>query len=267
MRKRNMTNSQSSSPRAPEAKCDALIALMRESTRALAFTGAGISTDSGIPDFRSPTGLWKTFAPIPFQEFMASAETRREAWRRKFEMEKNIGAARPNDGHKALAQLVRQGKLQAVITQNIDNLHQDSGIPEAQVIELHGNGSYALCLACGLRHALAHIRKTFAQSGEPPTCRDCGGIVKTGTISFGQPMPDAAMRRAEEAARACDLFLAIGSSLQVFPAAGFPLMAKQHGAKLVILNREPTEMDGFADLVLHESISPVLVQLGESCSS
>ncbi len=256
--------------RASAAERAELVALVRASARALAFTGAGISTDSGIPDFRSPTGLWKRLAPIQFQDFMASAETRKEAWRRKFELEKSFSAAKPNAGHKALAQLVRRGKLQAVITQNIDNLHQTSGIPDAQVIELHGNGSYALCLACSKRYALAEVRAVFAESGEAPMCEACGGIVKTGTISFGQPMPEAEMQRAEEATKACDLFLAIGSSLQVFPAAGFPVMAKQHGAKLVILNREPTEMDGLADMVLHESISPILTQLetelGESFS-
>ena len=244
----------------------ALLQLMRASQRAIAFTGAGISTDSGIPDFRSPTGLWRKMPPIGFQDFMRSAAWRKEAWRRKFAMAKEFGDAKPNPGHTALAELLRGGKLHAVITQNIDNLHQDSGIPAEQVIELHGNGSYALCLSCGKHYALKYVRQVFEQSGAPPDCGACGGIVKTGTISFGQPMPAEPMRRAAEAAQNCDLFLAIGSSLQVFPAAGFPLMAKQHGAKLVILNREPTEMDGLADLVLHESISPVLQALGESFS-
>lgn len=251
--------------RARDARA-ALVALMHASRRALAFTGAGISTDSGIPDFRSPTGLWRKLAPIAFQDFMASAETRKEAWRRKFALDKSFSAAKPNLGHKVLAQLVRQGRLMAVITQNIDNLHQDSGIPDSQVIELHGNGSYALCLSCAKRYTLTQMRQSFEQSGEAPSCGACGGIVKTGTISFGQPMPEAAMRRAEKATKACDLFLAIGSSLQVFPAAGFPLMAKQHGAKLVILNREPTDMDAVADLAVHDSIGPVLKQLGESFS-
>ncbi len=231
---------------------------LAEARRAVVFTGAGISTESGIPDFRSPGGLWTKMSPINFDDFLRSEELRREAWRRKFEIDKTIVSAEPNKGHMAVAKLVDTGKVSHVITQNIDNLHQNSGVPAEKIVELHGNGTYAKCLDCGLRHELVWVKSVFEASGEAPTCRDCGGIVKSATISFGQAMPEAEMRRAEEATLACDLFLAIGSSLQVFPAAGFPIVAKRNGARLVILNREPTELDQIADLVIHDEIGPTL---------
>ncbi|HMM13482.1 MAG TPA: Sir2 family NAD-dependent protein deacetylase [Parvibaculum sp.] len=226
--------------------------------RVVVFTGAGISTESGIPDFRSPGGLWTKMAPIDFGDFIRSAEIRREAWRRKFEIDKTIARAEPNKGHMAIARLVDIGKVSHVITQNIDNLHQLSGVPAEKIIELHGNGTYAKCLDCGLRYELEEVRVLFEASGEAPNCRACGGIVKSATISFGQAMPEEEMRRAEEATLACDVFLAIGSSLQVYPAAGFPIIAKRNGATLVILNRDPTELDAIADLVIHDEIGPTL---------
>ena len=222
------------------------------------FTGAGISTESGVPDFRSPGSPWMRNKPIPFEAFLNSAEARREAWRRKFAMDDLYQDARPSRGHAALASLVTQGKMPAVITQNIDGLHQASGIPADRVIELHGNGTYAMCLSCGRRHELAWVRRGFEANGEPPECESCGGIVKSATISFGQSMPKEAMRGAQELTLACDLFLAIGSSLLVYPAAGFPILAKRNGAKLVIVNREPTELDDIADLVIRGEIGPVL---------
>ena len=149
-----------------------------------------------------------------------------------------------------------------MITQNVDNLHQQSGVPAEQVIELHGNASYATCLECGLRHELEPFRAPFEERGELPACRACGGLVKVATISFGQPMPAGPMARAEAATLACDLFLVLGSSLLVYPAAGFPLAAKRNGAALVIVNREPTDQDGYADLVLHDEIGAVLAELG-----
>ncbi|MGB5949003.1 MAG: Sir2 family NAD-dependent protein deacetylase [Parvibaculum sp.] len=226
--------------------------------RVVVFTGAGISTESGIPDFRSPGGLWTKMAPIDFGDFIRSAEIRREAWRRKFEIDKTIARAEPNKGHMAIARLVDIGKVSHVITQNIDNLHQLSGVPAEKIIELHGNGTYAKCLDCGLRYELEEVRVIFEANGEAPNCRACGGIVKSATISFGQAMPEEEMRRAEEATLACDVFLAIGSSLQVYPAAGFPIIAKRNGATLVILNRDPTELDAIADLVIHDEIGPTL---------
>jgi NAD-dependent deacetylase len=223
------------------------------------FTGAGISTECGIPDFRSPGGLWTKNKPIPFDDFIASQEMRDEAWRRRFAMESQFAAAKPGRGHLALASLYRVGKVPAVITQNIDNLHQSSGISPEHVIELHGNNTYALCLDCRQRYELAWVKDRFLGAGErAPDCPDCGGHIKTATISFGQAMPESEMRRAEQVALDCDLFLAIGSSLVVWPAAGFPLMAKRNGARLAIINREPTEFDSMADLVVREDIGTVL---------
>jgi NAD-dependent deacetylase len=169
-----------------------------------------------------------------------------------------MGTPEPGRGHRALARLAEQGRLSHVITQNIDGLHQASGLAPEQVIELHGNGTYAHCLDCGRRHELDWVAGELDARPGAPHCLGCGGIVKTATISFGQAMPLDEMQRAEQATLACDLFLAIGSSLVVYPAAGFPMVAKRNGARLVIVNREPTELDGFADLVVHQDIGDVL---------
>jgi NAD-dependent deacetylase len=228
----------------------------------LAFTGAGISTECGIPDFRSPGGIWTKMRPIQFEDFLASQEMRNEAWRRRFAMEEYFGSAKPGRGHLALASLYRAGKSRGVVTQNIDNLHQSSGISPEHVIELHGNNTYATCLDCGNRYELPWVKENFdARGGKAPDCPDCAGPIKTATVSFGQAMPEHAMRRAEQLTLGCDLFLAVGSSLVVWPAAGFPLMAKRNGARLAILNREETEFDEIADLVLHEDIGTVLSPL------
>lgn len=236
-----------------------LRAMIEGAQRIVVFTGAGISTESGIPDYRSPgTGTWEKMKPIYFQEFLASPEARREAWRRRFESDATMRAAEPNRGHRAVARLVREGRVRDVITQNIDGLHQASGVPEAQVIELHGNTTYATCLSCGLRHEIADIHAAFAQTDAVPDCRRCGGLLKTATVSFGQAMPQGPMLRARQAVLAADLCLVLGSSLVVYPAAGFPEMAKRNGAGLVILNRQETGLDDIADLVIHEGIGDVL---------
>jgi NAD-dependent deacetylase len=226
-----------------------------------AFTGAGISTESGIPDFRSPGSPWLKHAPIDFSDFVADEDARIEAWRRKFAMDDIYRDAQPGLGHHALAALVASGKVGAVITQNIDGLHQASGIPDEKVIELHGNGTYATCLSCGTRHELADVRTAFEATGDAPVCRACGGMVKSATISFGQAMPEAAMERARQATLACDLFLVIGSSLVVYPAAGFPIMAKRNGAQLAIVNRDETELDPIADLLVPGEIGAVMAPL------
>jgi NAD-dependent deacetylase len=238
-----------------------LARLIGEARRTVIFTGAGISTESGIPDFRSPGGVWSRMKPICFQEFLQDEDKRREAWNRAFSGVAGWVGAMPNAGHLAVARLVAHGKVAAVITQNVDNLHQDSGVPPDRVIELHGNASYATCLDCGLRHELAVLKQSFLGAGEIPICRDCGGLVKVATVSFGQPMPQAEMKRAETETLACDLFVVLGSSLVVYPAAGLPIMAKRNGAKLAIVNREPTDLDGLADLVLNEGIGPVISAL------
>jgi NAD-dependent deacetylase len=233
-------------------------AMIRESKKAVVFTGAGISTESGIPDFRSPGGIWTKQKPIDFSEFIASEEIRRESWRRRFNTGSPITNAEPNAGHHAIANLVQTGKVKAVITQNIDGLHHKSGVPEHQIVELHGNASYAKCLDCEKRFEIDEVRRMFADNETLPFCDVCGGIIKTAVISFGQAMPTGEMRRAEQFCVDCDLFIAIGSSLVVYPAAGFPLMARRNGAKLVIINRDPTGMDHYADLVLNREIGPTL---------
>ncbi len=238
----------------------ALRELIYTSNRIVIFTGAGISTESGIPDFRGPKGVWNTQTPIDFRDFVESEEMRRESWQRKFSGGMNMDGAEPNAGHRAITSLVNAGKVTHIITQNVDGLHQKSGTPEESVIELHGNAGYATCLACDERYELADIRKPFLEKGIIPYCHSCGGIVKTATISFGQSMPEAEMHRAEQATLACDLFIAIGSSLVVYPAAGFPMLAKENGARLVILNEQETDLDRYCDLVLHEQIGPTLSQ-------
>jgi NAD-dependent deacetylase len=236
----------------------ALADMLRRARRAVVFTGAGISTESGIPDFRSPGGIWTKMMPVQFQDYVADPEARRLSWERRFEMEETWNAVKPNTGHLAVAELVRRGIVAAVITQNIDNLHQAAGVPESQVVELHGNTHYAKCLTCQTRVEIADIRRHFDIHVAPPDCKFCGGILKTATISFGQAMPEDEMARAEEASLAADLFLVAGSSLVVYPAAAFPLVAKRAGARLIILNREETEQDPYADLVLRKEIGPTL---------
>jgi len=231
--------------------------MIQEARIVAGFTGAGISTESGIPDFRSPNSPWLRNKPIAYELFLQSAKARREAWRRKFAMDDLYRGARPSAGHRALAALVASGRMPAVITQNIDGLHQESGLRDDQVIELHGNGTYAKCLSCGRRHELDWVRYHFDRNGEPPECMACGGILKSATISFGQAMPEEPMRRAQKLSAACDLFLVAGSSLVVYPAAAFPAFAKENGARLVIVNREPTPLDELADLVVHAEIGEV----------
>ena len=236
-----------------------LAALLAEAQRIVFFTGAGISTESGIPDFRSPgTGLWNQIKPIQFQDFIGSEEVRTESWRRRFTGERLMENAQPNKGHLSVARLVEEGRCLAVITQNVDNLHQDAGVPKEQVIELHGNASYATCLSCGIRYELGDLERQFRQFGRVEPCGRCGGIIKSATISFGQAMPEQAMQRAQAAVEACDLMVVAGSSLVVYPAAGFPERAKRLGAKLAIINREETPLDAMADLVVHGEIGPAL---------
>ena len=234
--------------------------LIARANRAVIFTGAGISTESGIPDFRSPGGIWTKNQPIQFQDFMASEDARRETWRRKIETDKVMLQAKPNKGHLAVAKLMHLGTVRHLITQNIDGLHQAGGAPDDRVIELHGNATYATCLECAERFELDPIKQAFSAEGTLPVCA-CGGHVKTATISLGQQMPQEPMRRANEAANDCDLFIAVGSSLVVYPAAGFPLIAKNAGADLVIINRDPTDQDQFADLVIHGEIGATLAKV------
>jgi NAD-dependent deacetylase len=236
-----------------------LARMLQDARRAVVFTGAGISTESGIPDFRSPGGVWSKMKPIYFDEFHASRDMRREAWNRVFNRSAGWTGAAPNAGHRAVTDLVAMGKVAAVITQNVDNLHQDSGTPAAQVIELHGNATYATCLDCARRYEIETLQARW-EADEEIVCDACSGFIKTATISFGQPMPETEMMRATDEVRLCDLLLVLGSSLVVYPAAGFPLTAKRNGARLAIVNREATEQDQFADLVMHAEIGPTMTE-------
>ncbi|HDY83242.1 MAG: NAD-dependent deacetylase [Gammaproteobacteria bacterium] len=232
--------------------------LLAESRRAVVFTGAGMSTESGIPDFRGPGGLWTRIKPIDFQEFIGSDEVRQRSWAQWFEHGKGLREARPNAGHLAIASLVNNGKVSAVITQNVDNLHQESGVPAGQVIELHGNATYAKCLDCGKTMEMDCLEQEYRDTNRVGPCSNCGGIVKSATISFGQMMPVEPMRRAKEETLACDLFIVLGSSLTVYPAAGFPGLAYDNGAKLIIVNQQVTDMDAVADLVLQAGIGETM---------
>jgi NAD-dependent deacetylase len=228
--------------------------LVDQSSCIVAFTGAGISTESGVPDFRSPDSPWLVNKPIHFSEYLASEAARIDAWQRKFRMDDLYAGAKPGRTHRALAKMIEAGQIEAIITQNIDNLHQASGVAPEKIIELHGNGSFAECLTCQRRHELSFVRGVFEKSGCPPICEACGGIVKSATISFGQSIPTEALRRAKEISESCDLFIVLGSSLSVKPAARLPLIAQHNGAKLVIVNREMTPLDIYADLIIHEDI-------------
>jgi NAD-dependent deacetylase len=241
----------------PPGAIEELRRLIAGSRYTVIFTGAGISTESGIPDFRSPGGVWSKMQPIYFQDFLASAEVRKEAWRRRFSNQDGWVGAQPNRGHGAVAKLVASGTA-VVITQNVDNLHQASGVPADKIVELHGNATYALCLRCQRRYELTLLEQQFKAAGSVEPCSECGGIIKTATISFGQQMPELPMQRAAEHTQLCDLFIVLGSSLSVFPAADFPRRAKQNGAALVIINRDPTEMDSIADLVIRAGIGEAL---------
>jgi len=225
------------------------------------FTGAGISTESGIPDFRSPgTGLWNKIQPVQFEDFIGSEKIRLESWTRKFSGDQVMLTAQPNEGHKAIVDLNTMGKCSGVITQNVDNLHQNSGLAEEKIVELHGNATYASCLSCVQHYELNELKDQFENAQRIAPCPSCGGIIKTATISFGQAMPEVPMQRATAMVESCDLLIVLGSSLSVYPAAGFPEYAKQLGAKLVIINRDETGLDSIADLVIQRQIGVVMQQ-------
>jgi NAD-dependent deacetylase len=233
--------------------------LVRAAERGVAFTGAGISTESGIPDFRGPQGVWNTETPVYYQEFMASREARVRAWQRGVKMFHRCGAAKPNDGHLVITELQRRGHIAAVVTQNIDGLHHDAG--NVNVIELHGTNRYAACQHCAREWPTAEIVRRVEQGDEAPDCDACGGPIKARTISFGQSMPEEEMRLATEATLKADLYISIGSSLVVEPAASFPRLAKQSGASLVIINAQPTPLDDIADIVIREPIGETMRKL------
>jgi len=246
-------------------KIDIAANMILESMRIVVFTGAGISTESGIADFRSPGGIWDRFDPseLNYQNFLASEAGREKYWQFSKSLWPTIADAKPNRGHYAIDELYHLGKLDCVITQNIDSLHQKSGVPEEKVIELHGTLKWVICLECGRRYPRQQIQSRLESGEKVPRCDSCGGIMKPATIAFGQPMPVKETREAETRSATCDLFLVAGSSLVVYPAAHMPLVAKDNGAKLVIINLTPTPHDQYADIVIYEKTGQVLSQIVE----
>ena len=226
---------------------------------ASAFTGAGMSTASGVPDFRSPGGIWSRYKPVPFPEFVASPEARREYWRYKKETYGDFARARPNAGHRALAALEETGRLRGVVTQNIDGLHQDAG--SRFVLELHGTNRRVTCIRCHAEWPAAEIQARLVDGCDEPACDHCGGILKAATVSFGQALPEDVLKASFYVAATSDLLLVLGSSLVVHPAASIPVAAAKAGARLVIVNREPTPLDGLAEVVVREPLEEVLPAL------
>lgn len=227
-----------------------------------ALTGAGISTESGIPDFRSPGGIWSQRAPVQYQDFIAFEESRLEDWDRRFEMQAFFQKAAPNSAHLALSHLCTSGQLSTLITQNVDGLHQRSGIPEERLIEIHGNSTFAKCLDCGARAALED-QEEQVNAGISPRCPACGGLLKAAVISFGQDMPVTALQEAVKAAQSCDLFLVLGSSLVVHPAAQLPVIAVQGGAELVILNGGETPLDSLAAALVRPPLAETFAEFSK----
>ncbi|HEX5477153.1 MAG TPA: Sir2 family NAD-dependent protein deacetylase [Burkholderiales bacterium] len=242
---------------------DAVRAWIDAARRVVVLTGAGISTDSGIPDFRGPQGVWtknplaEKMSNIHF--YLADAEVRKASWQNR--LQSPAWSARPNPGHLAIVALERRGKLSALITQNIDELHQLAGNSPELVIEVHGSLRRFMCWGCGLRGPMQAVLERVRAGEEDPHCRDCGGILKSDTISFGQSLVPEVIDRAMRAAAEADLFLALGSSLQVYPIAGAVEIARSAGARLVIANAQPTPFDAMADALFHDSLSELLPQL------
>lgn len=245
-----------------EATLRAIAGWMHEAKSVVAFTGAGVSTESGIPDFRSPGGIWSQAKPVYYQEFVSSATARYEYWRQKAIAHRDFRDSRPNPGHLVLADWERSGRLRGVITQNIDGMHQLAG--SRQVLEIHGTARQIACLDCGARFDADGLVDVFLQTDAVPACERCGGLLKHATISFGQALDEDVWTEAARWSRWSDVMLAIGSSLVVHPAAGLPSMAKAAGAKLVIINRDPTPLDGQADAVLRCGIGDTLEKLARA---
>jgi NAD-dependent deacetylase len=234
--------------------------LILTSKRIVVFAGAGLSTESGIPDFRSPGGVWDRYDPedFYFQNFLSSELSREKYWQMATEMYEPMKKAQPNLAHLAIAEMERLGKLDCVITQNIDGLHFKAGNSEEKVIQLHGTAMSVSCLSCGRRYDRDEIQERLRKGLKVPRCDDCGGPLKPATISFGQSMPERETQEAHHRSSLSDLFVVIGSSLVVQPAASMPLVAKRNGAKLIIINRDPTSYDDMADLVIHGQAGSIM---------
>lgn len=236
-----------------------------QSRRMVVFTGAGLSTESGIPDYRSPGGIWEKYDPedFYFDKFIASETSRHKYWKMATEMYEPMKKAVPNAAHLAIAELERLGILACVITQNIDGLHYRAGSSKERLIELHGTAMYVSCLKCGKHYDRDEIQDRIRNGLKIPYCDDCSGILKPATISFGQSMPEKETEAAYMHSSQSDLFIAIGSSLAVYPAASMPSVAKRNGARLVIINRDPTPYDGIADIVIHGLAGPTMTSIIE----
>ncbi|MFO0867641.1 MAG: Sir2 family NAD-dependent protein deacetylase [Pirellulales bacterium] len=245
-------------------QCGKVATWLSTARSVVAFTGAGISTESGIPDFRSPGGIWANSKPVYFQDFLASAAARQEAWRQKSVAWREFHACGPNDGHRILADWERAGRLRAVVTQNIDGLHQRAG--SQRVVELHGTALEIVCLDCGARFPTAPLMEAFDTAGVPPVCPRCRGVLKHATISFGQPLDEETWREAAQLCTMSDVLLAIGSSLVVEPAASLPRLAHEQDARLVIINRDPTPLDSLAACVLRCGIGEALTEIAAQWS-
>ena len=240
--------------------------LIRQSQKVIVFTGAGVSTESGIPDFRSPGGVWHKYNPEDFyyQKFISSEESREKYWQMSREFFEPLKNAQPNAAHRAVVELEKMGKLDCVITQNVDNLHQRAGSSPEKVIELHGTAVSVSCLSCREKYSREEIQSWLLRGVRVPKCDGCNGILKPDTVSFGQSMPPKETEESFRRARQCDLLIVIGSSLVVQPAASVPLEAKENGAKLVIINRDPTYHDSYADVVIHASAGEVMSKIMDS---
>ena len=235
--------------------------LLQQARNIVALTGAGISTESGIPDFRSPGSLWQAEPPVSYHDFISKPEARQKYWQTRRSLSSQVAAARPNAAHRALAELERRHMLLGVITQNFDGLHQDAGHQPDRVIELHGTSRVAACTLCGARSSIAALQQRIDAGEVDPQCPSCGGYLKTATILFGQRVPEAELSRAKELTAACDLFLVVGSSLKVMPAAMLPRLALQRDVPLIIVNLQPTSLDDLADVVIHEKAGQILASL------
>ena len=245
-----------------EMRLEQFAAMIRASRNLVFFTGAGISTESGVPDFRSPGGIWTRYQPVYFAEFMTSEEARIRQWQMKKETHELYKNVKPNAGHYAIAEFDKRGQLLGLITQNIDGLHGIAGVPTDKIVELHGTDRKVVCLKCGKTFDPEPIYERINGNFTPPACDACGGFLKAATVSFGQAMPVEAMSRANELSAAAEIFIVLGSSLVVHPAASFPVIAKENGAFLAIVNRDPTPLDNLADYRYQGEIGEFFAQLG-----
>jgi NAD-dependent deacetylase len=232
--------------------------LLKNAQQIVALTGAGISTESGIPDFRSPGSIWQRQPPVSYQDFINKPEARQQYWQTRRNLYRQVISARPNAAHLALADLEKKERLLGIVTQNFDGLHHDAGNNPERIVELHGTSRAAACTNCGQRSSIQELQKRIDAGEMDPLCSDCGGFLKAATILFGQRVPDEVLSRARELALSCDLFLVVGSSLKVNPAATLPRFALKNDVPLIIINLQPTHLDDYAEIVINEKAGVVL---------